>query len=42
MVHVPLIFLSEWHEFTSGLALQGKRKLDERSRLDVVESARVA
>ena len=41
MVHVPLMFLSEWREFPSGPCLAGK-KLHENSRLDVVEIARVA
>jgi hypothetical protein len=31
------MFLSEWREFPSG-----KKKLDDSSRLDVVEIARVA
>jgi len=35
------MFLSEWREFPSGLGLQ-KKKLDNSSRLDVVEIARVA
>jgi len=37
------MFLSEWREFLSApcLALQ-KKKLDDSSRLDVVEIARVA
>ena len=42
MVHVPLMFLSEWHEFPSASCLAGKKKLDDSSRLDVVEMARVA
>jgi hypothetical protein len=41
-VHVPLIFLSEWREFTSAPCLAGKKKLGDSSRLDVVEIARVA
>ena len=41
MVHVPLMFLSEWREFPSALCLAGKKKLDS-SRLDVVEIACVA
>jgi len=41
MVHVPLIFLSEWRKFPWRLALQEK-KLDESSRLDMVEIARIA
>ena len=39
MVHVPLMLLSEWREFPSGLALQEKEKLDVSSRLDVIEIA---
>jgi len=51
MVHVPLIFLSEWREFHSApcLAVGGeekkeeeKKKLVDSSRLHVVEIARVA
>jgi len=42
MVHVPLIFLSEWREFTSASCLAEKKKLDDSSRLDIVEIARVA
>jgi hypothetical protein len=41
MVHVPLMFLSEWHEFILTPYLPGK-KLDDSSRLDVVEIAHVA
>ena len=41
MVHVPLMFLSEWREFPSVPCLAGKKKLDS-SRLHVVEIARVA
>ena len=41
MVHVPLMFLSEWREFQSAPCLVGK-KLDDSPRLDVVEIARVA
>jgi len=41
MVHVPLMFLSEWLEFHSAPCLAGK-KIDDSSRLDVVEIARVA
>jgi len=37
-----LTFLSEWREFPSAPCLAGKkRKLDDSSRLDVVEIARV-
>ena len=39
MVHVPLMFLSECHEFPSVPCLAGK-KLDGSWRLDVVEIAR--
>ena len=39
---VPLMFLSEWHEFPTAPCLAGKKKLDDSSRLDVVEIARVA
>jgi len=36
------MFLSEWREFASTPCLAGKkRKLDDSSRLDVVEIARV-
>jgi len=42
MVHVPLMFLSEWCEFLSAPCLAGKKILDDSSRLDVVEVARVA
>jgi len=41
MVHVPLMFLSEWREFPSAPCL-AKKKLDDSLRLDVIESARVA
>ena len=41
MVHVPLMFMSEWREFSSVPCLAGKKKLDDRSRLPVVEIARV-
>ena len=35
------MFLSEWREFPSAPCLaRGKKKLDDRSRLDVVEIAR--
>jgi hypothetical protein len=39
MVHVPLMFLSEWREFPSAPCLAeggGGGNLDESSRLDVV------
>jgi len=42
MVHVPLMFLSEWREFPSAPCLPRKKKLGDSSRLDVVEIARVA
>jgi len=36
------MFLSEWNEFPSALCLAGKKKkLDDSSRLDVDEIARV-
>jgi len=35
------MFLSEWREFPSAVALQGGKKCDDSSRLDVVEIARV-
>ena len=37
MVHVPVMFLSELR-----LCLAGKKKLDDSSRLDIVEIALVA
>jgi hypothetical protein len=37
------MFLSEWREFPSAPCLAvGKKKLDDSSRLDVVEIARVS
>ena len=42
MVHVLLMFLSEWREFLRRLALQGGKKLIDSSRLHVVEIAHVA
>jgi len=42
MVHVPLMFLSEWREYSSAPCLAGKKKNEDSSRLDVVEIARVA
>ena len=39
MVHVSLMFLSEWLEFPSAPCLAGKQKLDVSSRLHVVERA---
>jgi len=41
MVHVPLMFLSEWREFPLAPCLAGKKRVDT-SHLDVVEIARVA
>ena len=41
MVHVTLMFLSEWREFSSASCL-AEKKLDDNSRLHVVEIARVA
>jgi hypothetical protein len=41
MVHVPLKFLSEWHEFPLVPCLAGKN-LNDSSRLDVAETGRVA
>jgi len=42
MVHIPLMFLSEWHEFPLAPCLAEKKKLDDSSRLHVVEIARIA
>ena len=43
MARVPVMFLSEWPKFPSVPCLAGKKKiLDDSSRLDVVEIARVA
>jgi len=42
MVHVPLMFLSEWREFPSAPCLSGEKKLGDSLRLDVVEIARIA
>ena len=41
-MHVPLMFLSEWREFPSAPCLAGKKKLDDSSRLHVVEIVRVS
>jgi hypothetical protein len=41
MVHVPLMFLSEWHELPLLSCLAGE-KLDDSLCLDVVEIGRVA
>jgi len=35
------MFLSEWREFPSAPWLAGEKKLDDSSRLDVVEIARI-
>jgi len=35
------MFLSEWREFPSATCLTGGKKLDDSSRLDVVEIAHV-
>jgi len=35
------MFLSDWREFPSAPCVAGKKKFDDRSRLDVVEIARV-
>jgi len=37
-----LIFLSDWREFPSSPSLAGGGELDNSSRLDVVEIARIA
>jgi len=42
MVHIPLMFLSEWREFPSAPCLAVGKNLDDSSRLHVVEIARVA
>ena len=42
MVHVPLMFLSEWSEFPSAPCIAGKKKLDDSSRPHVFQIARVA
>jgi len=34
------MFLSEWREFTSAPCLAGGKKIDDSTRLDVVEIAR--
>jgi len=41
MVRVPLMFLSEWHEFPLAPSFVGKKN-DESLRLDFDEIARVA
>jgi hypothetical protein len=41
MMHVPLLFLSEWHEFPSAPCVAGK-KLDDSLCLDGVEIVRIA
>jgi len=35
------MFLSQWRDFPSAPCLAGEKKLDDSSRLDVVEIARV-
>jgi len=35
------MFISEWRKFPSAPCLAGKKKLNDNSRLDVVEIARV-
>jgi len=42
MVHVPLMFLSEWCEFPLVPCLAGKKKIDDSSPLGVVEIACIA
>ena len=42
MVHLALIFLSEWRELLLAPCLAGKKKLNYSSRLDVVEIARAS
>jgi hypothetical protein len=42
IVHIPLMLPSEWCEFPLAPCLAGKKKLDDSSRLDDVEMARVA
>jgi len=42
MIHVPLMFLSEWLEFPSAPCLAGGKKLDDSSHLDVVEIMLIA
>jgi len=42
MVHIPLMFLSEWREFFSVPYLAKKKNLDDTYHLSVVEIARVA
>jgi len=41
MVHVPLMFLTEWREFPLAPCL-AEKKLDDSSSLDVVEIPSVA
>jgi len=41
MVHVTLIFVSEWREFPSAPCLAGQKQ-DDSSRLHIDEIARVA
>ena len=41
MMHVPLMFLSEWREFPSAPCF-AEKKIDDSSRVDVVEIAHAA
>jgi hypothetical protein len=36
--NVPLMFLSELHEYPSVPCLAGKKKLDDSSRLNIIET----
>jgi len=42
MVHVPILFLSEWREFPLAPCLAVKKKLDDSLHLDVVEIVHIA
>jgi len=42
MVHVPLMFLSEWREFPLVPCLAGQKKLDDGSHFDIVEIMHIA
>ena len=37
MMHVSLMFLTEWYEFPWAPCLAGKNNIDDGTRLDVVE-----
>ena len=37
MMHVPVMFLSEWREFPSVSCLAGKKKLNDSSHDNIVE-----